>query len=66
MQAVPWALRLPHGIFIFPSRACWKTRKMDSLNGSFLGPGIDEIDVRQVLKRFKAVAKKYDSIPFAY
>ncbi len=38
-------------------------RKMDSLNGSFLGPGIDEIDVRQVLKRFKAVAKKYDSIP---
>ena len=37
--------------------------KMDSLNGSYLGPGIDEIDVRQVLKRFKAVAKKYDSIP---
>ena len=37
-------------------------RKTDSLNGSFLGPGIDEIDVRQMLKRFKAVAKKYDSI----
>ena len=27
---------------------------------------IDETDVRQVLKRFKAVAKKYDSIPSAY
>jgi carbamoyltransferase len=36
--------------------------KMDSLNGSYLGPGIDEIEVRQVVKRFKAVAKKYDSI----
>jgi carbamoyltransferase len=37
-------------------------KKMDSLDGSYLGPGIDEVDVRQVLKRFKAVAKKYDSI----
>ena len=39
-----------------------ENKKVDSLNGSYLGPGIDEIDVRKVIKRYKAVAKKYDSI----
>lgn len=37
--------------------------KIDSLQGSYLGPDIEEGDLRRIIKQFKAVAKKYDSIP---
>jgi carbamoyltransferase len=36
--------------------------EMDSLRGSYLGPDIEEKDVRSLIKKFKAIARKYEDI----
>ncbi len=35
-------------------------KEIDSLSGSYLGPNVEEKDIRTLIKKFKATAKKYE------
>lgn len=37
-------------------------REIDSLQGSYLGPDVEDMDIRAVIKKYKAIAKKYEDI----
>lgn len=37
-------------------------KEIDSLQGSYLGPDVDDIDIRDVVKKYRAIAKKYEDI----
>ncbi len=46
-------------IFLSEARVIYEN-EMDSLRGSYLGPCVEEKDIRSLIKKFKASATKYD------